>query len=176
MKWYVAVDDSGGEGVQAQHPADRAVIVGPLLPGQAGEVGADEDLLQELGRHRAAGHGAMDTPDRLHVGPGRTFVFVPGLGGHSLRDYHWAQHADDTWWATVYTRNSYLRAGTTVAKSCARCTRVVPGYTFGGLFITFNVGGDPNTAEAYFKTVTGETIETFSIVKHKPGMPRDGGG
>jgi hypothetical protein len=36
-------------------------------------------------------------------------------------------------------------------------------------------GGDPDTAEAYFKTITGETIETFSIVKHKPVMPRDEG-
>jgi hypothetical protein len=130
--------------------------------------------LTDLG-HRAAGHGATGAPDRLHVGPGQTFVFVSGLGGHSLRDYHCAQHDDDTWWATVYTRNYYLRAGTTVAKSCARCSRVVPGYTFGALFITFNAGGDPHTAEAYFKTINGETIETFLIVKPKPGMPRDEG-
>jgi predicted phosphodiesterase len=131
--------------------------------------------LTDLG-HRAAGHGATGAADRLEVGPGRTFVFVSGLGGHSLRDYHCAQHDDDMWWATVYTSNYYLRAGTTVAKSCARCASVVPGYTFGALFITFNAGGDPHVAEAYFKTITGETIETFSIVKHKPGMPRDGGG
>jgi hypothetical protein len=51
----------------------------------------------------------------------------------------------------------------------------VPGYTFGALFITFNAGGDPHTAEAYFKTINGETIETFSIVKHKPVMPRGEG-
>jgi predicted phosphodiesterase len=127
--------------------------------------------LTDLG-NRAAGHGATGSPDRLEIGPGRTFVFVSGLGGHSLRDYHCAQHDDDTWWATVYTSNYYLNAGTTVAKSCAKGSTVVQGYTYGALFITFNAGGDPNTAEAYFKTINGETIETFSIVKYKHFMQR----
>jgi predicted phosphodiesterase len=128
--------------------------------------------LTDLG-NCAAGHGATGTPDRLEVGPGRTFVFVSGLGGHSLRDYHCAQHDDDTWWATVYTSNYYLQAGTTVAKSCALIgSRVVQGYTFGALFITFNAGGDPNKAEAYFKTINGETIETFSIIRHNYSIRR----
>jgi predicted phosphodiesterase len=122
--------------------------------------------------NRAAGHGATGTPDRLEIGPGRMFVFVSGLGGHSLRKYHCAKHDDDTWWATVYTRNYYLKAGTTVAKSCAIGSRVVKGYTYGALFITFNAGEDPNKAEAYFKTINGETIETFSIVKNKDVIQR----
>ena len=42
--------------------------------------------LTDLGNGEA-GHGATGTPDRLEVGPGRTFVFVSGLGGESLRDY-----------------------------------------------------------------------------------------
>jgi hypothetical protein len=55
-----------------------------------------------------------------------------------------------------------------VAKSCALIgSRVVQGYTFGALFITFNAGGDPNKAEAYFKTINGETIDTFSITRDK---------
>lgn len=127
--------------------------------------------LTDLG-NRAAGHGATGTYDRLEIGPGRTFVFVSGLGGHSLRKYHCAKHDDDTWWATVYTRNYYLNAGTTVAKSCAIGSRVVKGYTYGALFITFNAGEGPNKAEAYFKTINGETIETFSIVKDKHFMQR----
>jgi predicted phosphodiesterase len=128
-------------------------------------------VLTDLG-NRAAGHGATGTPDRVEIGPGRTFVFVSGLGGHSLRKYHCAQHDDDTWWATVYTRNYYLNAGTTVAKSCTIGSRVVKGYTYGALFITFNAGGDPNKAEAYFKTINGETIETFSIVKNTHAIQR----
>jgi hypothetical protein len=131
--------------------------------------------LTDLG-HGEAGHGATGTPDRLEVGRGRTFVVVSGLGGRSLRDYECAEHDDDTWWATVYTRNYYLRAGTTVAKNCAKGTQeyetAVQGYTYGALFITFNAGGDPDQAEAYFKTIHGDTIDTFSIVRGERPTPR----
>jgi hypothetical protein len=131
--------------------------------------------LTDLG-HREAGHGATGRPDRLEVGPGRTFVVVSGLGGRSKRDYECAEHDDDTWWATVYTRNYYLRAGTTVAKNCAEGTQeyetAVQGYTYGALFITFNAGGDPSQAEAYFKTINGEIIDRFSIVKGEPPAPQ----
>jgi Calcineurin-like phosphoesterase len=127
--------------------------------------------LTDLG-NRAAGHGATGSPDRVEIGPGRTFVFVSGLGGHSLRRYHCGKHDDDTWWATVYTRNYYLKAGMTVAKSCAIWSRAVKGYAYGALFITFNAGEDPNRAEAYFKTINGETVETFSIVKNTHVMKR----
>jgi predicted phosphodiesterase len=131
--------------------------------------------LTDLG-NGAAGHGAIGTPDRLEIGPGRTFVFVSGLGGKSLRGYHCAKHDDDTWWATVYTRNYYLKAGATVAKHCAKSSAqnaaVVKGYTYGALFITFNAGSDPHKAEAYFKTINGETIETFSIVKDERFVQR----
>jgi hypothetical protein len=63
-----------------------------------------------------------------------------------------------------------------VAKHCvkgsAQKAAVVKGYTYGALFITFNAGGDPHKAEAYFKTINGETIETFSIVKNTHVMKR----
>jgi hypothetical protein len=124
--------------------------------------------LTDLG-NGAAGHGGTGTPDRAEVGPGHTFVFVSGLGGQSLRDYECAEHDDDTWWATVYTSNYYLKTGTLVAKRCAEGSEdaeaVVQGYTYGALFITFNAGGDPTRAEAYFKTIHGEVIDTFSIIK-----------
>jgi Calcineurin-like phosphoesterase len=127
--------------------------------------------LTDLG-NREAGHGATGTPDRLAVGPGRTFVVVSGLGGRSLRDYECDAHDDDTWWATVYTSNYYLKAGTKMAKSCAKGTKeyetAVQGYTYGALFITFNAGGDPHKAEAYFKTINGDIIDVFSIVKSQP--------
>ena len=91
------------------------------------------------------------------------------LGARACGEYPCAKHDDDTWWATVYTSNYYLKAGATVAKHCvkgsAKNAAVVKGYTYGALFITFNAGGDPHKAEAYFKTINGETIETFSIVK-----------
>jgi hypothetical protein len=40
--------------------------------------------------------------------------------------------------------------------------------TYGALFITFHAGGDPRKAEAYFKTINGDIIDTFSIVKDGP--------
>lgn len=74
--------------------------------------------------------------------------------------------------ATVYTRNYHLKTGTPVAKSCAKDAKgheaVVKGYTYGALFITFNAGGDPHQAEGYFKTITGDIIDTFSMVKSQP--------
>ena len=56
-----------------------------------------------------------------------------------------------------------------MAKSCAAgsadAAADVQGYTYGALFITFNAGGDPQKAEAYFKTINGDIIDTFSIIK-----------
>ena len=63
-----------------------------------------------------------------------------------------------------------------VAKNCAKGTpeyeTAVPGYTYGALFITFNAGGDPSRAEAYFKSIHGDTIDTFAIVKGDHPAPR----
>ncbi|HET6569373.1 MAG TPA: metallophosphoesterase [Rhodothermales bacterium] len=124
--------------------------------------------LTDLG-NRADGHGATGAPDQVEVGPGRTFVFVSGLGGKSMRDYECDKHEDDTWWATVYTSNYYLQNGREIVKSCAPGTAdaepVVDGYTFGALFITFNAGGDPDKADAYFKNIDGEVIDSFSITR-----------
>lgn len=123
--------------------------------------------LTDIG-NTAAGHGATGEPDLMEVGPGRTFVFVSGLGGRPARDYHCDLHDDDTWWSTIYTSNYYLRNGEQVAKSCVEDDEVVEGYTSGVLFITFNAGGDPDKADAYFKNVNGEVIDEFTITKVAP--------
>ena len=63
-----------------------------------------------------------------------------------------------------------------MAKNCAEDTQeyetAVQGYTYGALFITFNAGGDPYQAEAYFKTIHDEIIDRFSIVKGEPPAQR----
>lgn len=128
--------------------------------------------LTKLGNQRA-GHGATGSPEQMEVGPGRTFVFVSGLGGrHDERDYHCDMHDDDSWWATVYTSNYYLRNGEQIVKSCTEARRtidppLVEGYTHGVLFITFNADGDPGRAEGYFKTVDGDVIDSFSIRRER---------
>lgn len=105
--------------------------------------------------NRAKGHGATGQPDQVQVGVGKTFVFVSGLGGQTKRDYHPAQHDDDTWWATIYTSDYYLRNGEEITNY---------NYDYGALFVTFYVDGDPTKARGYFKNIDGEIIDTFDIV------------
>ena len=120
--------------------------------------------LTDLG-NRENGHGATGEPDEVLVGPGRTFVFVSGLGGRPGRDYHCDLHHGDTWWSTIYTNNYFLKNGEPVVKSCVEDDEAVENFTHGVLFITFNAGGNPDRAEAYFKNVDGEIIDEFSITK-----------
>ena len=87
-------------------------------------------------------------PDRLKVEDNATFVFVSGLGGKSIRDqdrclpisYPYGCNGE---WANIYTSDQSA--------------------TFGALFCTFNVGGQPNKAYCYFKNIDGEIIDEFTI-------------
>jgi hypothetical protein len=94
---------------------------------------------------------SCSSPANLCVGsgsPGRSFVFVSGLGGASVRSeqrclpaaFPYGCHGE---WARIYTRDQ--------------------GATFGALFITFNIDGDPRKAQGYFKNINGEIIDTFEI-------------
>jgi calcineurin-like phosphoesterase family protein len=90
-------------------------------------------------------------PDNLCVAsgsPGKSFVFVTGLGGNSIRNQERClpptlPHGCNGEWARIYTSNQ--------------------GAKFGALFITFNVAGDPRMAQGYFKNVDGQIIDTFEI-------------
>src|SRR5947208_17102806 len=46
---------------------------------------------------------------------------------------------------------------------CAKIYTSNQGATFGALFITFNIDGDPRKAQGYFKNINGEIIDTFEI-------------
>jgi hypothetical protein len=98
-------------------------------------------------------HGRTGQPDKIELGPAKMFVVVSGLGGASIRDFH-AEHASDTWWATIYTSNYYLKNGKEISN-------YIPDY--GALFITFNVDNNPNKANAYFKNIQNEVIDVFEI-------------
>jgi len=102
------------------------------------------------------GHGATGDPGLMVVGKGSTYVTVSGAGGRSLRDYHANEHDDDTWWATIYTTNFYLKS-----------LQIIKSWTMrpGALFIDFNVDGDPNKAHAYFKNIAGEIVDEYDIVR-----------
>jgi len=70
---------------------------------------------------------------------GRSFAFVSGLGGQSIRD----QEVFGDWFASVYTSNQ--------------------GAQPGALFGVFHVGGDPRLARFYFKDVAGNVIDEFHV-------------
>jgi len=108
--------------------------------------------LTNLG-NTGAGHGRTGAPDILEVAPGRTFVFVSGLAGNSVRAFDTNTHNDDTWWASYTTSDRWFRNG--VMQS--------GGGTHGALFIRFNVNENPRQATGYFKEITGRVVDTFTI-------------
>jgi hypothetical protein len=84
---------------------------------------------------------------------GGNVVFVSGLGGAGIRDYSSTEHDDDTWWASYYAANGWVKNG--VLQSGTG--------TFGALFVRFHVNGNPRRAEAYFKDVNGRVADEFVI-------------
>jgi hypothetical protein len=70
---------------------------------------------------------------------GRSFAFVSGLGGSSVRD----QERDGDWWASVWTSTQ--------------------GGESGALFAEFYVNSDPRLAHFYFKDVTGAVPDDFMV-------------
>jgi hypothetical protein len=100
-----------------------------------------------------AGHGATGALDVMQLAPGRTFVFVSGIGGDSIRAYDASRHDDDTWWASYYASNRWMKNGAPMTGSG----------TFGALFIRFHVDGDPRRARGYFKDVNDRIADEFTI-------------
>jgi len=76
---------------------------------------------------------------------GRSFAFVSGLGGRSIRD----QEVFGDWFARVYTSTQ--------------------GATFGALFAVFHVDADPRLARFYFEDVDGNVIDEF-LVRSEVGV------
>ncbi len=81
----------------------------------------------------------------LAISKGKTFVFVSGLGGQSIRD----QTRSGNWWASVYTSTQ--------------------GATHGALFGTFNADGSPNLATFYFKDIKGNIVDRFVVQSEVEG-------
>ena len=89
-------------------------------------------------------------PNNLCVGAGKSFGFVSGLGGNSIRDQQLCLPGTFPYgckqeWAKIYTSTQSAK--------------------YGALFITFNVGGNPNKATGYFKNIAGEVVDQFNITK-----------
>ncbi|MGH7494262.1 MAG: metallophosphoesterase [bacterium] len=70
---------------------------------------------------------------------GRTFVFVSGLGGKSIRD----QEQSGKWWASIYTETQRANSG--------------------ALFGVFNFEGKQGLARFYFKDIEGNVPDEFYV-------------
>lgn len=71
----------------------------------------------------------------MKLEPGRSFMFVSGLGGKDPRE----QKRGGDWWASIYTKSQ--------------------GATHGALFCDFEV----NTASCYFKAINGSVPDSFTL-------------
>jgi hypothetical protein len=78
--------------------------------------------------------------DTLVITRGKTFAFVSGLGGASIRN----QELSGDWWASIYTSDQNAN--------------------YGALFGTFNVNGISNWATFYFKDIDGKIVDRFDVV------------
>ena len=93
-------------------------------------------------------------PNSLCISAGesgaRTFVFVSGLAGQSIRNQDRCLPSTFPYgcngeWAMIYSSDQ--------------------GATHGALFITFHVDGNPYKAVGEYKNILGETIDSFEIIK-----------
>ena len=90
---------------------------------------------------------SSDDPSTL-PDEGRSFAFVSGLGGFSVR----TQQLSGDWWASIYTYDQ--------------------GANYGVLFGVFNYQGNPRLAYFYFKDIDGNVPDTFFVQSSVGG---DGG-
>lgn len=79
------------------------------------------------------------TASNLVIEPGKSFVFVSGLGGESIRD----QVQTGAYFAKLYTSKQSAKSG--------------------ALFCTFNIDGNPRKAKCEFKNVSGTVIDQFTL-------------
>lgn len=82
---------------------------------------------------------------------GRSFVFVSGLGGKSIRDQERCLPATPPYgckgeWASIYASNQ--------------------GASYGALFGIFNFNGRPNLAKFYFKDIKGVVPDSFFVISN----------
>ncbi|MGI9319015.1 MAG: metallophosphoesterase [bacterium] len=81
------------------------------------------------------------TANKLVIEEGKSFAFVSGLGGLSIRRQY---RRNEPWWALVYTLDQKAN--------------------FGALFCTFFVNRKPNHANCYFKDIDGNIPDKFELV------------
>ena len=87
------------------------------------------------------------TSDPLVLENGKSFAFVAGLGGLSIRD----QELDGPWWASIYTSDQDANHG--------------------ALICTFRAGGVHDQASCYFMDIDGVIPDRFDVVSAVNSYP-----
>ena len=120
--------------------------------------------LDKIGSH-AENHGFFGDPEHIELKAGNTFVILSGLGGNELYPFN-CKHKQDTWWASLFSDKVQMRNGVLNYNTCRNFTEDGSEYikfTFGALFVTFNVNGDPTLAKGEFKTINGDVVDAFTV-------------
>ncbi len=104
-------------------------------------------------------HGASGLPELVELGDNKNFVFVNGVGGHSIRPYNKIFGALPEWWASIYTSDYTIKNRKTLQKG-ANINK-----DYGVLFVTFNYLGQKTKAKAQFITAKGKILDEFMIEK-----------
>ncbi|KAJ3077497.1 hypothetical protein HK102_005185 [Quaeritorhiza haematococci] len=87
-------------------------------------------------------HVVASKKKTLRVQPGKTFAFVSGLGGDSIRPWVGGLEKNPWWAATVSADN---------------------GGNYGALLCEFNIKGDPSRSKCKFQDVDGVVWDRFNI-------------
>ena len=141
--------------VCAWHKNERLMQVG----GKQDEVGwAVYEKCRQYGAIVATGHEhsysrthtmtdfenqLFEASEVVSVGPGRSFAFVSGLGGRSIR-LQYDDLAANPWWASVYSATQ--------------------GADYGTLFCAFGGPTAPDQADCYFRDISGNTPDRFTVI------------
>ena len=78
----------------------------------------------------------------LNLEKGKSFVVVPSLGGMGNRGQV-DELAKNPWWASVYTATQNA--------------------TYSALFCVFNVNGNEDRTECYYKNINNEIVDRFNL-------------
>jgi predicted phosphodiesterase len=132
----------GGKGDESGWPVYEESRLGGAIVATGHEHSYERtNLLSDFSDQAVAG-------EKLVISEGRTFAFVSGLGGQSIRDQERCLPTTPPYgcggvWASIYAEQQ--------------------GANYGVLFLEFNYQGDPCLARGYFKDIAGNVPDEFMV-------------
>jgi predicted phosphodiesterase len=142
--WHVLMRNLqiGGKGDESGWPVYENSRLGGAIVATAHEHSYERtNLLSDMSDQVVEG-------DELVISEGKTFAFVSGIGGESIRNQERCFPTSPPYgcngtWATIYAEEQ--------------------GANHGALFLEFNSEGDPCRAYGYFKDISGNVPDQFFV-------------